>query len=249
MTTAVKNVEIISLIYKSTKYLKYIVKQLNSVFCKADGWDVGVRIVANDATDRILEELKTIKIPYTVFNNPDKDEYYMNRVYRCYNYCVTSSEYDNVCLINSDNGFSNGWLTSLLKYHDGTNIPCSRLIESGKMESGRHGVSNNFGRNCEEFENRFDEWLVWADGFKEERIVQGGLYMPAIFNKQRFIDGGMYPEGNIHSDGKVGSVVGGVVRTADEFFFNEVLVKRFGMRHMTVFDSLVYHIQEGEKDE
>ncbi len=244
-----KNIEVVSLIYKSTKYLKYIVNQLRNEFCKVLGWDVGIRIVANDATEKVLDALKDIEIPFSIFNSPDKNEYYMNRVYRCYNYCVTSSEYANVCLINSDNGFSKDWLSNLLKHHDGINIPCSRLIESGKMESGRYGVSNNFGRTCEEFESRFDEWSTWSNNFKEDKIAPGGLYMPAVFDRQRFIESGMYPEGNIYSDGRVGSLIGGVIRTADEFFFNEVLCKKFDMKHITVFDSLVYHIQEGEKDE
>jgi len=207
-----KNVEVVALIYKSVTYLKYIVNQLNSTFCKADGWDVGVRIVANDATDAVLEALRAIEIPYTIFNNSNKDEYYMNRVYRCYNYCVTTSNYDNICLINSDNGFSNDWLSNLLKHHDGTNIPCSRLVESGKMGSGMYGVSNNFGKTCEEFEDNFNEWLVWADQHKEDRVLAGGLYMPSIFEKQRFIDSGMYPEGNIYNDGVAGSLVGGAAR-------------------------------------
>lgn len=242
-----KNIEIVTLIYKSTTYLKYIVNQLNSELCKADGWNVGVRVVANDPTDEVTEELKNIEIPYTVFSNPDKNEYYMNRVYRCYNYCVTSSEYDNVCLINSDNGFSRDWLSNLLRHHDGNNIPCSRLIESGKMPSGQYGVSKNFGVTCVEFDNNFEEWLRWADEFKEDRVMPGGLYMPVIFEKQRFIDSGMYPEGNIYRDGRAGSLVGDAVRTGDEFFFNEVLGKRFGMKHITVFNSLSYHMQEGEK--
>lgn len=244
-----QNVEVVSLIYKSTTYLDYIVKQLKSEFCKAEGWDVGVRVVANDATDSVLAALKGIKIPYTVFNNFDKNEYYMNRVYKCYNYCVVTSEYDNICLINSDNGFSCGWLYNLLKHHDGVNIPCSCLVESGKMLSGMYGISNNFGRTCAEFESRFDEWLLWVDQCGEDRTAPGGLYMPAIFEKRRFIESGMYPEGNIYSDGKAGSMVGSVLRTADEFFFHDVLEKRFGMKHVTVFNSIVYHIQEGEKDE
>lgn len=244
-----KNIEIISLIYKSTVYLNYIVRQLTSKFCSVADWNVGVRIVANDPTDRIIYSLENIEIPYTIFNNSDPNEYYMNRVYRCYNHCVTTSEYDNICLINSDNGFSSGWLSNLLKHHDGTNIPCSRLVESGKMTSGMYGVSNNFGRTSEEFEANFDSWLLWTERHKENKLSVGGLYMPAVFEKARFVDGGMYPEGNIYSDGNPGSLVGAVHRTADEFFFNEILGKRFGMKHVTVFDSLVYHIQEGEKDE
>lgn len=244
-----KNIEIISLIYKSTVYLNYIVKQLKSEFCKAEGWDVGIRVVANDATKNVFEALKNVGIPYTIFNNPDKNEYYINRVYRCYNYCAITSEYDNICLINSDNGFSGGWLSNLLRHHDGINIPCSRLVESGKMLSGMYGISNNFGRTCGEFELRFNDWLLWADQHREDRIVCGGLYMPGIFEKHRFIESGMYPEGNIYSDGRIGSMVGRVLRSADEFYFHDILEKKFGMKHVTVFDSMVYHIQEGEKDE
>jgi hypothetical protein len=244
-----QNIEIVSLIYKSVIYLKYIVKQLKSDLCKVDGWDVGIRIVANDANDGVLKALEQIEMPYTIFNNLDKNEYYMNRVYRCYNYCVITSNYDNICLINSDNGFSNGWLSNLLKHHNGINIPCSRLVESGKMTSGKYGISHNFGKTCDEFEFSFNDWLFWADKHKEGRVDTGGLYMPGIFEKRRFIESGMYPEGNIYSYGKVGSMVGGVKRTGDEFFFHEVLEKKFGMKHITVFDSLIYHIQEGEKDE
>ena len=100
-----KNIEIISLIFKSTQYLHFIVDKLKSELCKADGWNVGVRIVANDATPEVLEELKKIDIPYTIYNSPNPNEYYLNRVYKAYNFCVTSSNYDNVCLINYS-GFS-----------------------------------------------------------------------------------------------------------------------------------------------
>ena len=140
-----KNVEIVSLVYKSVKYLHFICEQLNSDLCKAQGWSVGVRIVANDATDEVLLELEKMDIKYSVFNNPDPNEFYLNRVYRAYNYAVTSSEYDNVCLVNSDDVFCNDWLANLLKHHDGINIPCSRLIESGKMDSG--WLASLFRRN------------------------------------------------------------------------------------------------------
>ena len=57
-----KNVEVISLVFKSVKYLHFIAEQLKSNLCKVDGWDVGVRLVANDATPEVLEELKNINI-------------------------------------------------------------------------------------------------------------------------------------------------------------------------------------------
>ena len=91
-----KNVEIITLIYKSVHYLHFIADQLKSDLCKADGWDVGVRVMANDATDEVLEELKHINIPYTIYNHINPSEFYLNRVYAAYNFCITSSDYDNV---------------------------------------------------------------------------------------------------------------------------------------------------------
>ena len=52
-----KTIEIISLIFKSLDYLELIYNQLKSDNCKVDGWDVSLRIVANDATDEVIEKL------------------------------------------------------------------------------------------------------------------------------------------------------------------------------------------------
>ena len=72
------NVEVVTLVYKSLDYLEFIVKQLKSDLCTADGWNVGVRVVANDATQEVLDRLATLDIPYSVFNNTDPDEFYLN---------------------------------------------------------------------------------------------------------------------------------------------------------------------------
>jgi hypothetical protein len=260
-----KNIEVVTLIYKSKDYLHFIVDQLKSDFCKVEGWDVGVRVVANDATQEILEELKKIDIPYTVFNNPNPNEFYLNRVYRAYNYAVESSEYDNVCLVNSDNAFSENWLKNLLKYHDGVNIPCSRLVESGKMKSGKHAVNcmdsmgYNFGVHPQNFKN--EEWVKYSKDISVDKVEPGGLYMPCVLEKSRVIEAGYYPEGNMfihesHENGQTKRrVVAGypnnrpVWKAGDDFFFNFVLKKKYNMKHITVFNSLAYHIQEGEKDE
>lgn len=252
-----KNVEVVSLIYKSIDYLYFIYNQLKSDLCKVDGWDVGVRIVANDATPEVLQELSKLDIPYTDFKNPNPEEFYLNRVYRAYNHALVSSEYDNVCLVNSDDGFCKGWLENLLKHHDGINIPCSRLIESGKMESGLHGVNllrtegRHFGRNPKEFDK--DGWLEYAETIKEDVTKPGGLYMPCVLNKQRAIESGLYPEGNIFIENNY--LVAGypndrpVYKAGDDYYFHNVLEPKYGMKHITVFDSPVYHIVEGEKDD
>ena len=58
-----KNVEVI----KSTDYLDLIYNEMKSGKSNVDGWDVTFRIVANDATPEIIEKLKTIDIPYTIY--------------------------------------------------------------------------------------------------------------------------------------------------------------------------------------
>jgi hypothetical protein len=251
-----KNVEVVSLIYKSVKYLHFIADQLKSDLCKVEGWKVGVRIVANDATEEILEELKKIDIPYTVFNNPDPKEFYLNRVYRAYNYAVTSSEFDNVCLVNSDNAFCESWLTNLLKHHDGINIPCSRLVESGKMESGMYGINllkakgYNFGTHPDNFHMK--NWLNYAESIKEDKLETKGLYMPCVLVKERVVESGLYPVGNIfvHNNKLFSGFPNDrpIYKAGDAYYFQDILEKKYGMKHVTVFDSPVYHIIEGEKD-
>jgi len=238
-----KSIEIISLIFKSVDYLDFIYNELKGDNCKVEGWDVSLRIVANDATPQVIEKLKTMDIPYTIYNDPKPNDYYLNRVYRCWNYAGEISKADNICFINSDMVFSKDWLSNLLKHHDGTNIPCSRLVESGKMLSGTHGVSYNCGRGPKEID--FQLWNDVVEETKKDEIHNGGLFMPCIFNTKRFIESGMYPEGNIYTDG-VGTL-NGFVQSGDAWYFKK-LEKEYGMKHITVFDSLVYHIQEGEKD-
>ena len=240
------NIEIIAMVYKSTQYLDFIYDQLKSEHCKADGWGVTLRIVANDATGEVLERLHTLDVPFSVYNDPKPDDFYLNRVYRCWNYCVESSQCGDVCLVNSDMAFSKDWLSNLLKHHDGINIPCSRLVESGKMPSGLHGISNNCGTHPNEFNSQ--EFERYAGDISEDKIEHGGLFMPVVFNRKRFLESGKYPEGNVYRGG-IGASNTKFVKSGDAYFFYDVLENKLGMKHVTAFDSVVYHIQEGEMDE
>jgi hypothetical protein len=69
-----------------------------------------------------------------------------------------------------------------------------------------------------------------------------------VFETSRFIESGGYPEGNIFRDGIGTQTRKAFLQSGDAWFF-EKLTSEYGMKHITVFDSLVYHIQEGEKDE
>jgi hypothetical protein len=239
-----KTIEIIALIFKSVDYLDLIYNEMKSDNCKVDGWDISLRIVANDATPQVIDKLKSLDIPYSIYNDPKPNDYYLNRVYRCWNFAGETSKAENICFVNSDMVFSKDWLSNLLKHHDGINIPCSRLVESGKMLSGTHGVSYNCGRGPKDIDYKLWENVVAKT--KIDVLKYGGLYMPCIFNTQRFIESGMYPEGNIYQDG-IGTL-NGFVQSGDDWYFKK-LEKEYNMKHVTVFDSLVYHIQEGEKDE
>jgi hypothetical protein len=239
-----QNIEIISLIYKSIDYLNLICKELKSDNCKVDGWKVGIRLVLNDATDEIIEAVKNMDIEYTIYNDKNPTEYYLNRVYRCWNFAGQTSKYDNICFVNSDMVFSKDWLKNLLKYHDDINIPCSRLVESGKLRSGRFGIEADFGKTATTVNyNGFNEFV---NSVSVNEVYEGGLYMPCVFTKNRFIESGMYPEGNIYTTG-IGKFGDPFVASGDDYFFNR-LRKLYGMKHLTVFNSIVYHIQEGEKD-
>lgn len=102
----VKKLEIIALIFKSCDYLDLIYKELKNDNCKVDGWDITLRIVANDATPEVISRLKSLDIPYSIYNDPKPDDYYLNRVYRCWNYAGETSDSDNICFVNSDMVFS-----------------------------------------------------------------------------------------------------------------------------------------------
>lgn len=240
-----RTLEVISLIYKSVDYLEFIV---NNFYQDTSGWDdveVSLRIVANDPTDNVYHYLQNHNIAYNIYHDPKPNDYYLNRVYRCLNYAAQSSKTDLICFVNSDMAFSEKWLPNLLKFHDKGYLPTSRLVESGKMLSGTHAYSKNFGTHPKNFDNL--AWQNFANSFKHPIIKKGGLYGPVIFDTNEFLRSPQYPEGNIYSDG-AGTLNGHVIMPADQKLF-EIFSDLMHREHVTVFDSLVYHIQEGEKDE
>ena len=135
--------------------------------------------------------------------------------------------------------FSDSWLDNLLKNLKKDRIVCSRLIESGKMSSGRYGISKNFGQTCKEFnEVAFQKF---AQKIRRPELRKGGLFMPCAIYKDLFVKSGGYPIGNRKEPD-------GSETSADYILFYEKL-KSMGIEHYTAFDSIVYHIQEGEMDE
>lgn len=230
-------VTVVCLIYKSIGYANFVLNSFNK-HTKGVGKNVEFLFVANDPTDKLLNYLQENKIPHLLFRNKDPSEYHINRVYRAWNYGGCNAPGDIIVFVNSDMAFSDGWLNNLLKNLKEDRVVTSRLIESGKLRSGKYGIEKDFGRTYTQFDDfAFQEY---AKEISSNEIREGGLFMPCAIYKDLFIKSGGYPIGNrIENNGKITS--------GDYIFFYENLAQA-GIKHYTVFDSIVYHIQEGEMD-
>ena len=166
----------------------------------------------------------------------------MDRVYRGWNTAGLNAPGDVLIFVNSDFAYTPLWIDKLLAHYHGSQLPCSRLVESGKLLSGQWGISKDFGKTPSGYLPNETSFLRFAESISRNLGAEpGGLYMPCVISKEIFVNSGGYPEGNVkHSDGKIIS--------GDAFFF-EKLHRDYGLVHVTAMDSIVYHFQEGEKDE
>lgn len=227
-------ITVVCLIYKSIGYIKFVLNSFNKYTKNAE-----FLFIANDATDKVKKFLKENKINHLVFENKNKEEHYLNRVYRAWNYGGMNASGDIIVFVNSDMAFSKNWLDNLLKNLTEKKIITSRLVESGKIPSDKSAISKNFGQTYNVFnENAFQKFVY---DISENKLLKGGLYMPCVIYKDLFIKSGGYPIGNrVEKSGKV--------TPGDNILFYEKL-KPMGIKHWIVCNSIVYHIQEGEMDE
>jgi len=229
-------ISVICLIYKSIGYANFV---LNSFKKYTDLHDnVEFYFVANDPTNELLTHFDKNSMPYRLFRNKDPQEYYLNRVYRAWNFGGFTADGDIIIFINSDMAFSKNWLENLLKNLREDRIVTCRLIESGKLRSGKYGIEKNFGQTYSEFDD--ESFQNFVNKILKPEIKKGGLFMPCAIYKDSFIKSGGYPIGNRTE--KNGNITPG-----DKILFYEKLLP-MGIKHYTVFDSLIYHVQEGEMD-
>jgi len=235
------------LIYKSVEWLDFVYKQLLKY---TDLNDIEFYFVANDAAPHVIQYLKNNHIPHYIHQNSksNNDEWYINNVYRAWNYAVHVAKGDFVVLINSDMCFSDGWLRNLIASYDGKNVVSSRLVESGKLLSGLHGIEKNFGKDISDYKEQ--DFLEFANSISKEKKIDGGLYMPILFRKEHFFKVNGYPEGNLKKDSDIFSNKI-ALPNEEQVPGDKVLIKKLatiGIKHQTAFNSIIYHFQCGEQD-
>ncbi len=238
---------IICLSYKSVAWLKFVYEQVQKY---TDMKGKEFFFVANDATDEVLAYLRDNGIPHYIFNNtPEQQaEWYVNNVYRAYNFAADQAKGDFLVFINSDMAFSPGWFEHLWDAYDGKNCVTSRLVESGKLPSGLYGIENNLGLNYESY--REDEFQAYACDIAEHRIEDGGLFMPLLIRKQHFESVGGYSEGQVLIGSDIYKPI--IAKWGEACVYGDTVLmlklRDCGIIHQTTFDSIVYHFQWGEKD-
>jgi len=247
----------VCLIYKSVKYLKFLYNQFHKYTKLNDGDEF--YFVANDATKEVLDHLSNNNISHYIFNNSDEQrkEWYINNVYRAYNFAAKIAKGEYVIFLNSDFAFSDNWSENLQKNISDNICLSSRLVERGRgdggFESGKYGIEKSFGRTTENY--RDNEFNNYSKEISVNELHPGGLFMPLLIKKDYLEKVNYYPEGNIEE----GSDMFNPIYTISSDVYSGkkrcisgdiVLIKKLssiGVEHFTVFDSIIYHFQEGEK--
>ena len=247
-------VTLISLIYCSVDWLEFEYAELLKVSKNFAEGSIEILFVANNPTPEVLSFLKENLIPHIVSDTQrSSDEWFINYVYRGYNEGVKAAQGEYVFLTNSDMAYASGCLQSLLREASSNRLLTSRLVELGRLQSGQYGIEKDFGAVPSRFRRR--QFESYASEIREPQQAEGGLYMPLLVSKETFLELGGYPEGNLSLDSLSGYLDTGVVNTyalqgeqcipGDTTFFQRA--KLSGVQHHTLFDSISYHFQAGER--
>jgi glycosyltransferase involved in cell wall biosynthesis len=236
---------IICLIYKSLKWARFIYDQ---VLKHTDLSNTEFFFIANDAEPEVIGYLQQNYIPHFVFDNTEeqKREWYINNVYRAYNFGAQKANGDFLVFINSDMAFTSGWMETLWDGYTGDNCVSSRLVEAGRLKTGQFGLERDFGDIPENYNEQ--AFLEYAEQIREPDVKDGGLYMPLMINKNDFLNVGGYPEGNLVPGSNI--FVPKIAKKGEPVVSGDlVLMQKLesrGIYHQTAFNSVVYHFQMGE---
>lgn len=245
-------VTVVCLIFKSVDWLEFAYGELLRLRREFRRGEVELLFVANDPTEKVIDFLRENAIPHHLFKGrKDSAEWYINSVYRAYNFGVEVASAEYVYLVNSDMAFAPGALRKAMAHATDHSLVATRLVESGRLPSGELGIEKDFGAQPRNFRRR--EFLRFAKSISKSEVVPGGLFMPLLVNRATFLQLGGFPEGNLSPssldvylndlDYEV-ATQGQLCIPGDQAFMSKA--KKGGVSHVTAMDSLAYHFQEGE---
>lgn len=246
-------VTLVSLIYASVTWLEFQYSELLRLSRDLPKGEAEILFIANDATPEVLSFLRENAIPFVEVSTKNSEtEWFINSVYRAYNLAVKFAKTDYVVLVNSDMAYSRGALSSLMKRAQPDLFVASRLVELGVMPSGTYGIERDFGSKPKRF--RKGDFEKYALEIAVDKIESGGLYMPLLVNREQFLNLGGFPEGNLIKSALQNYLDGSKPEIAerhqelvpgDAAFMMKASLS--GIKHVTAFDSVVYHFQAGER--
>lgn len=248
-----EKITIISLIYRSCEFAKSLYESLLKHTPELHNGEAEFYFIANDATEEVLKYLVDNNYPHIICNNHHYTEVelfnkgyafpeYINRVYAGYNFGIKQATNPIVVLINSDNFFSPNWLTNLKKRVTYTLAVSSRIIQPTYFKNPRNGSFceiYQFGDTIRTFNE--EEFLKAVQELSNDSISVGNVFMPIMLYKSTIEMAKYYPEGNLHA----GSY-NDIRVTGDVEFFN--ILESMGVTHIRSNDSIVYHLNIGEKE-
>ncbi len=242
------NISIVCLVYQSTAWLQFV---YNQILKYTDLSDKEFFFVANDATPEVKAFLHDNYIPHYIFDNTEdqRKEWYINNVYRAWNYGAKKAKGDFILFVNSDMAFSPNWVENMMSSYNGKNCVTARLVERNTIPKDDCIIQKNFGDHLTEY--REEDFVSFAKENTVPETRTGGAYMPLLIRKNDFEKVGGYPEGNALDEGQNTNIHNPIIaKQGDLLVSGDIILmsklKEQNVIHETTLNSMIYHFQEGE---
>lgn len=248
-------VTLISLIYAGVDWLEFQYSELLQLKNEFGPGEVEILFIANDASESVVNFLNSNSIPYKAApGRKSQSEWYINSVYRAYNFGVKEAKGEYVLLTNSDMSYAPGFLYSMMQQRSPSKYLVGKLVESGRLKPANLAIKRNFGKTLEKFKR--EKFYKFADKIATDSLTPGGLFMPCLVNRKVFLNKGGFPEGNIRLSslqkyieiGRSEIATHGEQLIPGDLAFIKALESN-KINHLTVGSAVAYHFQEGEKSE